>query len=1041
MKLLSLLLVVMLVVGMVTACLGDKPDDEPGDDPGVKPGDDPNPPNPIVGSVDVSRVEFKAYTRDGIRFNKSTKTYSIDYDGKAHMLSPSYINGTPTPLYAECTFEYYLNDTLVAAYDEDGKWLKGADRDKNADGLVDAGTYTVKVRYTYEQHNDGVLEGTFIIAQSYNINYALSPLTGVTEDDMVVSTQNPTNFSDSSTELSLYSPSLDIEGRGYKFAGWYLNADGTGDAIATIDGSNAALIAALQNGSLTLYAKFFACVAYPQPFVDSTITTPLTQAPAGFSSTGAAPLGSQLPAIPGFDLLPEDKAVLLDMELMKDTAGALGYGYSAIVKDKPYFITKSPAVQTAGGQYAMQWQDPSNTWDFIIDPAGSGDGNKHVANDDYAGASMMFSNPLKNFNYEKYDTLEFWIYNGNASESVFTMVAFVDGVNNRNMYYDIKLDFTGWKKFVIHVDDFTTDTGSRTMNITMLNFYSKDTDGKGGVPADNATLYDNKNENFIFFSNFYVTHHGTNYDVNTKTSSAELVAVLENLAAMNVNATKSDAEITSIMAGTLLGSTPTSADIKAAYQNIYYVAEAWNDPDSAHYNKDTVLNYIADSLNTLSEGAADLVNAKVAVDDNYVEAAYYLVKSMNTISKYIDTTHAQAWMAPVLYFVPAPVDVGNDIVRTGYIFACANAALGNTRGFLTGVRAIASAMAENRITLAVNTNDVVDGMQLFRALNETAFGSVDAMTDLTGDVFAWFYNNIDVFLVNGTVPTQISTRTDYVSFETYLRGMLLIYDVAPEAEQNKFAAAMKDYMAKNASLKATLTSSAYFKAEAENLAKIEANTATAAAPSTETNVIRAWESIGQAYYRTEAGFILIDRFGTAVNTRGSGSVTPFTSDKIYCLVANDILTVVVAGNRSISISATAVQTGYFAGGTQTTQTIGSTTITVSTAENATFGANTAKGTPASTAGAPMIVSSTVTDQGIDLVVYNFTDAETTLSVMMNGTYSLASADSLFDAQAGSGKTQVTVKLQRPAQEQDPTTGNALPTKRVTGDSVFTIKLK
>ncbi len=1014
-KLLPLIALIVALLCFVVACGGETPENP---DPGkVNPGDTPT---QNFGTVNVSGINFKR--GNGFSWKKNDNALTLPWDGLPHKLSSENFSGDPDPRRAAPQYDYYLNGTLIASYDENGDQIAGDA--KYANGITDAGTYQVKVLFKSPNYTAGVKEVNMVIAESITINYQIGQPSDLSESLLQLNNQTVYQYTTELSEILLFEPTINSTTIGYKFRGWYL--DEACETTKLGDKFKGSDFTAEQtpNKTLTLYAKFNVCVEYPPIFTDNTIENPVTSAPA------------TLPAIPGFDQLPEDKATLIDMSLLSEIPTNMGYGYSSHGREAPnetnpnaYYLTLATSFLTEGGagQYALQWQDPCDRWNFRIDETLEGaeaeEGrNNHVAGDKLYGALMSFTSPLKNFNYGNYNTLEFWIYNANAGDRIITMVAFPDNNNSSNMYYDIKLDFSGWKKFTLHVNDFETVTGATTTNITMLNFYG--TDFGGGIPSQNANLAESDKDEFVFFSSIYLTNRNTAYDLDVNLSGAGLNAVLEKIMAGGVKASVSDEELgyafsdiatsglTQYMIDMYSGLSD-SYSISEAYKLLFQMSEAWNDPNSVYYHDAEVLTTIADGMNFLTAGAYELVNTKVPTDGYFEQAAYYIVKITAGVAEYVNTKHAEAWMTPVLHFVQGPSGTGNFLMRTAYTYAVANIARGNVRGFMEGFRAMASALSTNRITLSKDTADIVDFMQLVAAVKDTPMMSRH-MTEFLDEVYNWFYYSIDSFLINGTVPTEMTYRSGYISLDTYLRGMMLIYDISTSAQQNKFAAAMKYYMAQDTGLEARLNAAVYYNREATALTAIKANAATAASPTTDTVVIRTWDAIGQVYYRNGSEYLVFDNDGYKVNSSGFtlGNFTTLNCDRLYTLVCGNIVAVVPSVSGTIYfIDETGVTVEY---AESAFYTDGKTSIAVSTiknieGDNVLFSSEASGAVSSVAPNVPVMIGTAVdTDGNLTIIMNNYTEARENISFTIRGSYEPVENNDPYTATVDGGRTNVTV---------------------------------
>ncbi len=1009
-KILILCVVMLTVLSLLVACGDDTPDnpDNP-DNGGTKPGNTLED-GQYALNVTVSEVEF--LEGGDLKMTTDASGRPVLYateSGDPYRLTEDNHIGSPDPDRAVLTYEYYLNGTKIVAYDENLDLVFGDE--KYADGISEAGEYEVKLVYRMANHNSGVKIAKFVIEKSYTVKYEVGTPTGSGVPTMEIHEKSPTTFSTTTVNSTLYDPTMKSDTLGYNFRGWFLDKACT-KPITAITGSDisADLIA---SGTLTLYAKFEACVAYPDPFKDPTAENRVTTEPT-------------LPAIPGYEYMDENAFKLVDMSLLKDSGNAVGYGYMTNGHGV-YELAKEPARQTEGGQYAVMWQDPADLWDTPL--IGGTPGQVHVPGDGISGAQMILGAlngegkptlPLYNPTY--YDTLEFWIYNANNVGNTVTLLVFMDGKDASSMYVDIKLDFSGWKKFSFHLSNFKTPTGF-SFNITKIHFYGANLGG--GSHSENADLCEDKNPNFVFISDIFVTNNTSSFSVNKPNgftpNDSLMNDVFQKLGNMPVNATLSDDDIATILSDNLAdnsaGDTGSfwtdimplndSYNIMSSYERLMFMAEAWSDPDSAYYRSEDLKNTIAAGMNYMSKGANVLLTTAPDVDEFYEDAAYYLVKTTNYLSAFINQKHAETWMAPALYFVQAPCGSGDRLLKTAYTYACAQAALGNSSGFQTGIRAISAAFANNRITMSMNAANVVDALSLISVMDGTAYmpGNIDKfMTDF----FNWFYFSVDSFLVDGTLPAALVSVCKY-DLATYIRGMLMIYNMAPAAEQTKFAAAVNYYLAQDTTLKTTITDTAYYHAEVTALTAIEAK-ANAAAPSG-ANGLYHFESIGQVIVKTENGILLLDRKGTSVSTIPGVAVTAINCDKLYATMIGDVFAIAAPDRAVFITNGTVTEVEYDGTTNAATFDKDNIHIVVAAGTASTITTATGNGTITEASGAPMIAGTAVNADGETvLYVYNYTEATVDLTIVLNGVYSEPTGDNLYSVNDDGAKTTVTVGL-------------------------------
>ncbi len=828
------------------------------------------------GNTDV--ILENIYTRN-IKFNSG----EIPYDGKLHTWE-SY-TGKTDPERTESRFEYWKDGVKVA----DG-----------GVGVSEAGSYEVRLYFFADGYKETYVTATLTIVSSYNITYAVGDgmtlPSGVTIDSLLAK-DSPTIYADNTKDMLLLDASL----AEYKFKGWYLD-EACNQAISVINGAE------MGSKDVTLYAKFQPYLPYPMPYEYS-------------SNTQVAP--NPIPAIPGYDRLTEGATPILDMQYVHKDSTEISFTQKYQTPDtENYYFAFNDYELTAGGQPVIQWIDYNDTFAGKW-PEDSESAPTWEANDGIYNGSMNFYKPFST-EYTKYDTLEFWLYcanttvtESNPQGSNITLIMWTDGNDGKTLRYSIPLNFSGWKKFTLRVSDFkAVNTGN--LNITRISFFAYD------IFGETSNLAENKSKNFLYLSNMFLTSYESSYKTTGAIPEGTALKILEAFETFTIaSPSKTDAEIATILGQVSSSENAIFNDITVTdqvtladcYNRILALAEAWNAPTSEYYKDADLLNTIGVSLNKATALAQGFLSYALPVDEYITACCLDAVKTALIIGDHYEATHAESWMMPVLYYFPSSTGAGEDALVSSFIYTGAQLALSNNMSVISGFFQMTHLLANREISVTINPADVVPVMSMIRAAYGTSMYPVGS--DFINDMFAWFYECVDALTYQGKLPTGMEG-----SLVPFIRGMLMIYDLAPEATQNTFASLVKYYMAQDASLKAALEGAMYYDIEATTLATIEASSAPVATPS---NVSLINTALGMAIYRTEEFFFLLTQDGTLIVNGITLDYTPSASTTFEGMATKDTLAI-LTDDKQILVNADGVQLfdsqGYIIGETEEIVIIG-----------------------------------------------------------------------------------------------------------------------
>ena len=633
---------------------------------------------------------------DGASFDDKTVTYNGENQVNE--------NFRGAPRRSEVNFEYY---------DQNGNLLS------TNTGVKDPGVYTVRAVVSLDGYTPSYIEATLTIVEPYTITYK-SDISGIVFPDT-----NPTTYSYADPVIGLADAKYD----GYKFKGWFIGDIQVTSVDPKLD---------VFSGDVEIVAVFQPYLAYPTPYKagPSNDTRPET-----------------LPAIPDYDTIPEDAYVLYDM-------GNIIHGSENGDNVNFYFETRLSVTEyqpifssttTAGGQPVWEWVDFNDSVD-VETATEYGAQNPYIfkENDQKFCSSIRFV-PNKT-DYSKYDTVEFWVYSENATGATMGFTFWTDHKDTSTCRMTIKLDFSGWKKFSFSYNDFES-WGGNMYNMHELRLLSNDS-VYSGANKGSLTL-SISSDNYIYFSNIYLTNRNNNYNGRQVTADAELMKVMEAYSAIKtafrddiIPEAKAfvDAKLDTFdpYAATIWGNNPaTPQGINNIYSDLYTLAMCWNAPElgDGYYQNDDVLSLIGEVLNlmwdedyfgkTIAEGA---LFGEYTYEE-YQPACKYITETMMIIGDHIEHTHAQAWLRPVLNLCPNGVGTGSDELETATISAMAHILSGNKMNALTAIRHMFHCYASGSTPQATSSS-----MLLIAALAHTEFAPNKACLDT---VFNWYMNVVD----------------------------------------------------------------------------------------------------------------------------------------------------------------------------------------------------------------------------------------------------------------------------------------------------------
>lgn len=925
----------------------------------------------LRAKLSVTGASKRPIDTSGITISETVVTYE---EGTVHKFNKRDIKGKTNPERVVVRIEYWNADNTVKCADE-------------SEGVSEAGTYTVRVIYTVKDnplYEETYVTARMIVDRSYNIFY-----------------YGPTGYTVEKENATIYSPATaakepivlnDAILADSQFEGWFLCDENgqnvTETKITTIDAAVAA-----SGGDIYLCAKFHPYAPYPNPYE---YTTNVTTAP------------TSLPAIPGYGDLQKDAVCILDMttlmdaDTLEENLNVMGVKYnnakegnSGNMNAKGWY---KPALPAAGGGAGLEW------------------GHYHYTTDGQYAVSMEFSKPNSTgYNLRAYNLMEFWVYSANATEQVFTIFIKTGGEDVKSMTYDVHLDYSGWKKFSVLMPGSKNDFLSYGIldTITEIRFLGWPSSDLRSNNANMGLESMKDVENFVYFSNFYITSYDSAYTAETILSEKDLVQTITNRTGMTLKAEISDAEVEALLGkmnleadGKSITSSATNVfnDLekpttttayRAVYERLWQMATAWSDRSSTYYRSETLLNAVVAGMNDMAALSHDLMAGTLPAQDAQVtDCCLYIADVMNILGDYLSEKHAQSWGAIVLRYFPSSLGVSTDAFLSSYINASVNMGMRNVREALTAIRQIAHVFTAREITLATATDaELTRFTALVASMSENMLPS-----GFVADLFDWFYEAVDAFTVDGQVPTQLASA-DLVP---YLRAMLLLWDAADEETQSDFAAHLKLYMAKDDTLEMRLAAARVYDAEATALTAVKAHAVTACEPS--TSFIGVFESTGCALYKTATAYLYISPNGVCADGIDASAISATADLNDFRGYAADGALALVRGTQKVivyngTVTVAGEEVSYLVGGDENLRVF----ITSKTTQGSTISGFW------KLANAPVIAiakGETVGDV-YDLTVYTYTGIDVNLRV--DGQYAAASSDDYDIEPNDYGTTDITIR--------------------------------
>ena len=809
--------------------------------------------------IDVSRVRFK--------------DDAVDYDGNYHKISEKNLKGNPTPERVQLRFEYWNSDNTVMV--DDGKL-----------GVKEPGSYTVRAIY-YDPNNvyaEAYVTATFIVSTSYNITY-YGP-TGT-----VFPEKNPDIYSITGIkEESILLEDASLEG--YAFEGWYLYDAETNEIVGLLRVEEISYEDFQDGGDIALMAVFHKQATAPKPYQ---YDTGVTEEPA------------QLPAIPGYGMVQEDAVCILDVSKLTNPEtieedlkqynikynNAISSGSSGNYDSKGKIKAATPA---AGGGYGLQWTE------------------YHWQSNGQFAASMEIKSPNSiGYNLFNYDMLELWIYSANACDQAFTIFIMTGGENNRTLTYDVKLDFSGWRKFSLRlngsVKDLYAPAGIKS-TISEIRFIGYPNNDLRAPNANLATEGMVNVQNYIYFSNIYLTKYNSDFDTPSNVPDIELTRTLRDMAYLTRKANLTDAQVADLLSkmnlteeGTAitdgatnvfsdLGELTNTAGYKAVYERLYNMATAWKCLESKYYASEELLDAVVAGMNYMAENSYDLVGNFPVLDTDMESCCLYVADVMNIFGDYLNAEHAKSWGALVLEYYPSSIGISTDAFLASYIYASIQLGMRNGREAITGIGQLVHVFSNHEIALTSTATDLTRFTALISAMSENMVSQ-----SFVSAMFDWFYDCVDAMTFDGKVPAELSANCDLVP---YIRAMLpILMSTDDDDTAMKFASYVKLYMAKDAGLTDRLAAATVYDIETFALTMIDALDVAPATP--ETDRIAVFETIGTAVYKTANGYLIITPNGVYANGIDASAITAASANgTFYGKTANGALAL-VRGTQMIAV--------------------------------------------------------------------------------------------------------------------------------------------
>lgn len=963
----KVLLLALLVLAMTLGAVACGKNDDPGNT--EPPADTKNPggetpPTPVLGQIDLTWVKL------GGASNLITRNYDGNYFIITESNEHNYLKGNPTPEKVEHRFEYWNADNTELVADGDT-------------GVKEAGTYTIRAIYydPNKQWSDNYVTATLIISKTEKVVYHMPD--GAVKEETNPETYSLSDLAKEENGLLLGAATL----ADHAFKGWYSSADHTGEAVSALT-----MEAYPNGGEIHLWAWFQAYRAYPQPYE---YTTNVTTAP------------TSLPAIPGLEEVQKDAVCLLDMSVYTDASDATVMGLQGFRFGNP--------TSNLGNQNKKKASIPAGTNGYGLEWTAY-----HPTDDGQYHSIMQFNSPTSTgYHLKDFNMLEFWVYSANATDQVFTVFIITGGVNNKSMTFDVALNYSGWKKFTVFMPGSSVDMNAMAGiedTITEFRFLGQPSSELRSQNANLATEDKKDVTNFIFFSNFYITSYDNDFAKSTRGDVKNLTNTLAALTDLTVSATKSDAEIATILSnvaldenGTAILNTATNvftdfsaltdaASYKAVYERLFWMAEAWNDKSSTYYRSEELLDAVVAGMNYMAVGSHALVANLPALTDDMTDCCLYIADIMNILGDNLSEIHAQSWGAIALAYYPSSLGYAADAFNSAYIYTSVNLGLRNVRETITGLAQFNHIFTSGELLVTSQDVNLSRYTSLIAALDKNLTTSIIGTTFFQG-MFEWFYECVDAFTVDGMLPNALS-GCDLVPA---LRAMFLLYPKADAATQNMFASYVKLYLAKDANLKSRLSAAQYYDLEGEVLAAIEQNTVTAATPS--VNACYVFEKIGCAIYKTETSYLYISPKGVIASGIDASAVSGTPANETFCGLAANGMLCILRGTQAIMVSDNALE--------------------VKAADNAVFGNDSYKAaimdgrvsgdTLLDEVSAPIIIiAAKNADGSLTFTVYNYTHAGDNIVLYIKGLYRMTPTASVtVDADLEEEFTTITM---RPAQQ-------------------------
>ncbi len=790
-------------------------------------------------------------------------------------------------------------------YDQNGNLLSSSKDDDPVNGVKDQGVYTIKAWVSLSGYEDNYIEAKLYIYEANTITYACDrngwenpkQVTGISKADPV-------------TTIAI--PSCD----GYKFIGWKLG----NDYITEIDPKSDVF---KQEGTdvlkdVTITAIFSPYMAYPTPYkADDAVTDRPTT----------------LPAIPGYSEMQNDVAngdafLLYDMNNIHtnaDDADTLNMQFYSLGVEKNVYFPLYFTPTTEGGETVYEWFDfndlanaaflekfPTDGMDLIVD--------SYMTGDSYFNP-VISCKPIAG-NYAKYNTVEFWVYSARATGHTFGFT-FWGEQDADTARQSITLDFVGWKKFSMSYESFARyQNGSVEGMKSFRILASSQTYGNNDTSLNLAT---SSQENYIYFSNIYLTAQPNSYSINIGgIPDAALLDVMSNYAKNQTAYTESELSALVNKVDGLLEDIPdlsanpteiwghdltTKTGINAIYADLLDVARLWNCPDSDYYGNtddikvsiedDSLLLVLQEILGYLYEndyfGKTVAKNARfnTASYSDYREACVALTEIAMTVGNYINHSHA-AWMAPVVALCPSGSHGDYaDKAETATVAASAYLVMGNKYNFISNIRHILSLLENANLTNHVDANAI----RLLSALIGTDYQPTG---ECANNLYLYFLRAIDMVTYEGEIA-----NTQHTAFYEMAVRYTMLADLFNEEQQNDLLAIYKTYLS-NSAIKTQLEANVSFASEQEFLDKAAAHS------GTRSKEELAYANQFYGIYKSDDLYFYMDKTGHIVLHGATIDETVTTNNHFDIMAYGDVLAVstdnhaILVHNGNVTVKAGAL---------------------------------------------------------------------------------------------------------------------------------------